>query len=121
MKKLCKCSLAVLLSLTLVLCVGSLSGFVGLELLDFGELFNTKAEAAEECTDGNYTCTVTDGCATITGCDKSISGDIVIHDTLGGHPVTSIGEDVFFRCEGLTSVIIPKGVTNISIDAFGGQ
>ena len=34
--------------------------------------------------------------------------------------VTSIGEDAFNGCTGLTSVTIPEGVTSIGKEAFGG-
>ena len=70
-------------------------------------------------TEGYYTYSVTDGKATITDVDTSISGDVVIPDTLGGYPVTSIGEYAFYRCEGLNSVTLPNGITSIGKDTFG--
>ena len=45
-------------------------------------------------------------------------GDIIIPSTLGGYPVTSIGDCAFEDCSGLTSVVIPSGVTNIASHAF---
>ncbi len=69
-------------------------------------------------TDGYYTYTVTDGKATITDVDASISGEVVIPDTLGGYPVTSIGEEAFLFCDSLTSVIIPNSIASISSYAF---
>ena len=47
-------------------------------------------QQAQAATEGYYTYEVTDGEATITDCDISISGDITIPSTLGGYPVTSI-------------------------------
>lgn len=44
--------------------------------------------------------------------------DIVIPATVGGVPVTGIGEYAFGDCEFLTSVVIPEGVTAIGNDAF---
>ena len=55
---------------------------------------------------------------TITDCDTGASGTLIIPGTIGGKPVTSIGEDAFFECEFLTSITIPEGVTSIGDWAF---
>ncbi|MBQ4156321.1 MAG: leucine-rich repeat domain-containing protein [Clostridia bacterium] len=69
-------------------------------------------------TDGYLTYTVSDGEATIAGCDSSISGDITIPSTLGGYPVTKIGDRAFSDCHLFTSVTIPNSVTSIGDRAF---
>ncbi|MBR5570372.1 MAG: leucine-rich repeat domain-containing protein [Oscillospiraceae bacterium] len=75
----------------------------------------TEANAA---TEGYYTYEVSNGEATITDVDSSISGNITIPSTLGGYPVTTIGDYAFYYCTGLTSVIIPDSVTTIGVSAF---
>ena len=102
----------------------------------------TAAFSASAATENGYTYTVTDGKATITAVDSTVTGDVVIPDTLGGYPVTeleeslfadrtdltgitipksvtSIGECAFYGCTGLKSITIPEGVTSISDEAFG--
>ncbi len=61
---------------------------------------------------------VENGKVTITDCDESVSGKLVIPSTLGGCPVTSIGVFAFENCINLTSVVIPEGVTSIGERAF---
>ena len=46
------------------------------------------------------------------------TGAITIPSSLGGYPVTSIGEFAFYNCERLTSITIPDSVTSIGWYAF---
>ena len=48
------------------------------------------------------------------------TGGLVIPASVGGHPVTAIGEDAFADCAGLTSVTIPDSVTDFDSSAFNG-
>ena len=66
--------------------------------------FEFKANALSE---GDYTYSVSDGKATITDVDTSISGAVTIPSTLGGYPVTSIGSYAFSDCTSFTSITIP--------------
>ena len=43
---------------------------------------------------------------------------VITADMLNGY--TSIGDNAFFGCSGLTSIEIPNSVTNIGLDAFWG-
>ena len=72
-----------------------------------------------------WTYTVLNGEASVGGgsssppaVSASTSGAIVIPSTLGGRPVTSIGNSAFRDCNKLTSVTIPGGVTSIEAYAF---
>ena len=69
--------------------------------------------AAGTLKSGPYTYSVTNGEATITNVEKSISGDITIPSSLDGYPVTGIGDSAFIHCRNLKSAIIGNNITNI--------
>ena len=68
-------------------------------------------------TEGDFSYAVNDGKATITAYTGSTS-DLLLPDTLGGYPVTSIGICAFRGCTSLTKVTIPDGVTRIGSRTF---
>ena len=48
------------------------------------------------------------------------TGAVLVPSTLGGKPVTSIGQEAFDCCEDMTSVTMPVGITSIGDRAFYG-
>ena len=66
----------------------------------------------------DLTYTTAGGKVTITDCDTGATGELVIPDTIGGNPVTSIGTQAFRSCSGLTNVIISNSVTRIGLGSF---
>ena len=63
---------------------------------------------------------VSDGKVTVTGSTSSPKGELVIPSEIDGMPVTAIGEGAFEDCTDLTSVVVSKGITQISGSAFRG-
>lgn len=61
---------------------------------------------------------IKNGEVTITDCDKSITGELIIPSEIEGYPVVSIGSWAFGGCTGLTSITIPDSVTSIGDSAF---
>ena len=81
-------------------------------------LFAYGAINAAAATEGVYTYSVSGEEAKITKCSTSVSGELVIPNTLGGYPVTSIGSSAFYGCSSLQEIHIPEGVTAIGNRAF---
>ena len=114
--------ISTILVVVMCLTMAPLNGFMEIKWegfdfpeFDFSEIFTPEAKAA---TSGYYTYSVSGDKATITDVDTSISGNITIPSTLGGYPVTSIGNSAFRECDALTSVSIPDSVTYIGNYAF---
>ena len=69
-----------------------------------------------------FTFSCSDGKITITGLNDTVTvpESIIIPATIDDYPVTAIGSRAFFRCTGLTSVILPESLTSIDGYAFYG-
>ena len=59
-----------------------------------------------------------EGFASNAAIDSGTTGAITVPEVLGGHPVVGIGNAAFYRCKGLTGVIIGEGVAYIGEEAF---
>ena len=92
--------LSVVLALTIMLAIAPVSVFAQDDVLS------------------HLTYEINNGEVTISACDESISGDVIIPDTIDGYPVTTIGEWAFGEHESLITVTIPESVTLIGIGAF---
>lgn len=73
--------------------------------------------SAVKSPEDDYTYSVSNGEATITKYNGD-GGDVVIPETLGGYPVTGVGEAAFRAHPGLTSITIANNVTSIGRLAF---
>lgn len=102
---MCKKTISVVMSILMIMSV-----FAGLEI----------SSVAEDDILNYLTYEINDGEVTITGCDESITGDVVIPDTIKGYPVTTIGTSLFYRCDKIESVVIPATVKKIGDDIFSG-
>lgn len=117
MKNRIKKTVSLLLVVIMLLTSAPLAGVTDLDLFGMTEFFSISSKAIKE---GSLTYKVENGKAMITDCDQYISGELVIPDTLGGYPVTSIDDFAFSNCRGLTSITIPSDVTSIRYGAFSG-
>jgi BspA type Leucine rich repeat region (6 copies) len=67
--------------------------------------------------DSTFTYTSTADAVTITGCSVK-TGAVTVPATIGGLPVTSIGDSAFALGRGITSITLPDSVTSIGRVAF---
>lgn len=92
-------------------------GAAALALVLMLALIPAVAPNAAAATSGKYEYSVSGGQATITRYTGNAS-NLTIPGTLGGYPVTAIGNFVFARYTALKSVTIPNSVTSIGTSAF---
>ncbi len=85
-----------------------------------GSFTASAATSGDYISSGDYIYTVSGGEAKIAGYTGNAS-DIIIPSTLGGYPVTSIGNWAFEECCEFESIMIPDGVTSIENYAFRYQ
>ena len=78
-------------------------------------VFAFSASAANE---GPFVYEISNGEVITTKCDPTVSGDLIIPDTLGGMPVTAIGDRAFYYCSEITSVTMSEDIRYIGKGAF---
>lgn len=90
-------------------------------LLSVAMLFTFLPTAAFAATnpESDFTYTISDNSVTITGYTGKDT-DVIIPDTIEGHPVTKIGENAFKNKFKIPSITIPDSVTSIGSSAFQG-
>ena len=93
-----------------------ISVILGLAIATALSLAFSFAAGAE--TEGIYTYTVLDGNATIVSCSDATSVAITIPSTLGGCPVTSVGDNAFVNCSNLISISLPSSIISLDEYAF---
>jgi len=92
---------------------------VGIMMMAILLCCSSQVQAAQS---GDYTYTVTDGKAQITKY-TGVGGVVTVPSTLGGVPVTSIGDSAFSSyyndyCRYISTISLPQGVTSIGYQAF---
>lgn len=77
-------------------------------------------EQMQVFTEGDYTYTVFQECATITACATTVAGEVSVPEALGGYPVVAIAENAFANCNEITDLTVPDCVQSIGAAAFTG-
>ena len=91
--------------------------FSGCTSLESVKILNSATNIGNKVFGGSSPKKVELNCDTIS---SWLSRNTSIEEIIIGNSVTSIGEDAFYECTGLTSVTIPNSVTSIGSEAFRG-
>ncbi len=62
--------------------------------------------------------TIENGEVTITKCDRSVSGNVVIPSKIDGYPVTEIDYNAFSYCQNIENITFPESLRKIDAYAF---
>ena len=120
MKNVLERSLSLFLAITIIFS----SAYIGLNEVDFSsvDLGGFLAVKSKAASIDDLTFTLNGGgiSYSVTDCDESAEGELVVPDTYNDLPVTSIGYYAFWGCDSLASITIPDSVTGIGNYAFRG-
>ena len=112
--------MALLLAFCMLFCALPFADMVFAEESTETQTEGTTETQTQEFKEGYFTYEVNSKKAFITGYDSTLSGDIVIPDTLGGYPVTEIAMRAFKYCDTITSVTFNKNLEFIGYWSFCG-
>lgn len=74
--------------------------------------------SASAANEGPFVYEINNGEVTIIKCAPTVTGDLIIPDTLGGMPVVKIGEKAFYYCSEITSIAMGDNIRSIGKEAF---
>ncbi|MEE1012274.1 MAG: bacterial Ig-like domain-containing protein, partial [Acutalibacteraceae bacterium] len=83
-------------------------------------IFSAFSVGANAVSEGDYEYFVEDGYAVISAASDTLSGNIVIPDTLGGYPVGGIDSYAFAECKNVSVITVPDSVVALNNYAFSG-
>ncbi len=89
-----------------------------IDLSASGEPVTKNEPAAAVSVSGNFEYEIQGDTATITSCNKNVTGSLIIPVTIENKPAASIGNGAFQFCIRITDVTIPDSVTSIGDSAF---
>jgi len=104
------------LALTAIITITGNGNLYAAELPETENMAEVAGEISEEKAEGDYTYTVSNGCATITAYNGT-EESVVTPETLGGYLVTEIGINSFQGKE-VKQVVVSEGVVRVSEQAF---
>ena len=105
-----KKALSIVMAVVLLLCAVPLSDSLQ---LDFSTITASAADDSQPLTWSQ-----SNNMVTITACDTSYSGTLIIPDSINGFKVYAIGDSAFSGCTALEEVVLPETVYTIGRFAF---
>ena len=102
--------IAFVLAVVVVLCGAGFGIYKLVEVNIDDDLYSSQGLNYQLSTDQTY--------YIVTGIVTRTDTEIIIPSTYNGKPVTSIGDEAFYYCYNLTSIVLPNSVTSIGNYAF---